>query len=98
MFIVHNKHSLGWVCVPIPVTTFGIEVFSLSGIWGHKNSFVDVLVSDSLPAHALKSLSIPYLPFHLTFAIHCMHSVGMPQYKQNPIQSLIVFFYFASDC
>ena len=73
-----------------PSNNLWIEVFSLSGIWKYK--FLYVHVSDALSARALESLYIHYLPFHLAFAIHYMHSVGTPQYKQNTIQSLIVLF------
>ena len=44
-------------------------------LFGHINFVVDVLVSDSLSAHALESWFIHCLPFYLAFAIFIVYTV-----------------------
>ena len=50
-----------------------------------------LVLSDSLSARALEGLYNHYLPFHLAFTIHSMHSVVTPQYQQNTIKGLTIY-------
>ena len=60
------------------------------------NPLLIFLLSDSLSARALEGLYNHYLPFHLAFTKHEMHSVVTPQYQQNTIQSLTIYLYIHS--